>query len=61
VAKVCGYKACKDEAAEYKKRCERGDATEAMSGKAKSRISKARHRALSLFGWWFPWGKPSNY
>jgi hypothetical protein len=61
VAEVCRYKLCKKEAEAYKERGKRGHATEWMSGKAKSRISKARHRALSLFGWWFPWGKPSNY
>jgi hypothetical protein len=62
VAKVCNYKACKQEAEAYEARCKRGDATtELMSGKAKSRMSKERRRALDLFGWWFPWGKPSNY
>jgi hypothetical protein len=62
VAEVCRYKPCKKEAEAYQERGKRGHATtERMSSNAKSRVSQARHRALSLFGWWFPWGKPSNY
>jgi hypothetical protein len=61
VAKVCGYKPCKEEAKAYEERRKRGHANEAMSGRAKSQMSQERHRALSLFQWWFPWGKPSNY
>jgi hypothetical protein len=61
VAEVCKYKACKEEVQEYEARRKRGDATEPMGNKAKSRMSKERQRALSLFGWWFPWGKSLNY
>ena len=63
VAKVCGYKVCKDEWAEHKARRDRFRflPKEAMGNKAQSEMSRARGRALSAFQFWFPWGKPFNY
>ena len=61
IAEICGYEGCKREWAEYKQRSRRGHADEPMSGQAKTEMSEARTRALSLFQRFFPWGKPSNY
>jgi hypothetical protein len=61
VAKVCGYKNCKEEAAAYEERRKRWHAKEPMSNAAKVEMSDARDRACKLFECWFPWGKPSNF
>ena len=61
VAKFCGYKGCVKESAEYAKRRNRGHAVEPISNQARTEISDARTRALNLFQYFFPWGKPSNY
>ena len=61
IAKICRYEGCKREWAEHKQRSRRGHAKEPISGQAKTEMSDARTRALSLFQRFFPWGKPSNY
>jgi hypothetical protein len=61
MAEFCGYAGCKSEWAEYKERRKRGHAVEPISGQARTEMSDARARALSLFQYFFPWGKPLNY
>ena len=61
VAKVCGYKPCKEEAAEYKKRCKRGHAKEPMNGGAKKEMTRHRQGALIFFQGLFPGETATNY
>ena len=61
IAEFCGYKGCVREFAEYNQRRDRGHAVEPISNQARTEISDARTRALNLFRYFFPWGKPSNY
>jgi hypothetical protein len=61
VAKVCGYKGCVKELAEYKERCSQARGDEPMSNTAKVEMSKARKDALSCFQHLFPGEKPSNF
>ena len=56
VAEVCKYKVCKAEWREHKARLDRFLPKEPMSDNARSEMSRARARALSLFQYWFPWG-----
>jgi len=61
VAKVCAYKGCVKELAEYKERCSQGQGDEPMGKSAKVEISKARDDALSHFQNLFPAENPSNF
>jgi hypothetical protein len=61
IARFCGYNGCVEEFAEYKQRRKRWHAVEPISSQAKKEMSGARTRALNLFQYFFPWGKPTNY
>jgi hypothetical protein len=61
VAKVCGYKPCKEEAAAYEERRKRGHGNEPMDRGAKEAMTKHRHSALSFFQGLFPGETPTNY
>jgi hypothetical protein len=61
VAKVCGYKGCVSEAAEYKSRCKEGRGDRPMGKTAQTEMSDARSRALKFFQRLFPGETPSNY
>lgn len=61
VAKICGYKGCKREAAAYKKRCEEGRADGPMSEAAKVEMSRARREARTFFQSFFPGEEPLSY
>jgi len=61
VAKVCGYKGCVNEAAEYKSRCDNGYGSQPMNKAAQVEMSDARSRALKFFQRLFPGETPSNY
>jgi hypothetical protein len=61
MARVCGDQGCVREFAEYKGRSDRGHAVEPISSQTRKEMSGARTRALDLFQYFFPWGKPSNY
>jgi hypothetical protein len=61
VAKECGYKACKREAAAYRERRKEGHATEPMCKDAKAEIDRARREARAFFKTLFPWEEPMSY
>ena len=61
VAKVCGYKGCKEELAEYEWRCGQGRGDEPMSKAASVEMSDARKGALIYFQSLFPGLNPLSY
>jgi hypothetical protein len=61
VAKICGYKGCKREAAEHKERGYRGHAKEPMSRGAKVEMSTAQANARTFFHELFPGDEPLSY
>lgn len=60
VAKICRYKACVSESAEYETRRRNWRPKESMAPAAKTEMSKARTRALEYFQSLFPGEQPSN-